>query len=53
MAIEAVPRAQLNQSRLVLVVFPPATAEVDAENADVDAAVESEASAEMSEEGEG
>ncbi len=48
-AIEAVPRAQLNQSRLVLVVFPPATAEVDAENADVDAA----AGAELSEEGEG
>lgn len=50
-SIEAVPRAQLNQSRLVLVVFPPATAEVESEN--VDTAVESEAGAEMSEEGEG
>ena len=52
-AIEAVPRAELNQSRLVLVVFPPETAEIEAENADVDAAVESGDGAEMSEEGEG
>lgn len=52
-AIEAEPRAQLNQSRLVLVVFPPETAEFDADNAEADADSESGAGVEMSEEGEG
>lgn len=33
-AIEATPRAELNQSRLVLVVFPPESAREDVENAE-------------------